>query len=74
MSENNYHLQYHINTLAVNKYLTLRLPAFDYERDFGGVLYLFLRGVRTGKSSGVFAYKPEKETIERLDEIISGNY
>src|SRR5690606_7497023 len=44
MNENNYHLQYLIYTLAVSKYLQSRVPGFDYESQFGGILYLFVRG------------------------------
>ncbi|HEY1024830.1 MAG TPA: 3'-5' exonuclease, partial [Sphingobacteriaceae bacterium] len=71
MNENNYHLQYLIYTLAVKKYLESRLPEFDYGRDFGGVIYLFLRGVRKDAETGVFANKPSWETIESLSQILS---
>jgi len=69
MSENNYHLQYLIYTLATKKYLETRLPDFDYERDFGGVLYLFVRGMRKGTDYGVFNCKPSLEQIEQLEAI-----
>ncbi len=71
MSENNYHLQYHIYTLAAKKYLTHCIADFDYDVDFGGVIYIFLRGVRVGKNSGLFLHKPSKEIIERMETIIS---
>jgi len=54
MNESNYHLQYLLYTVAINEYLTSKLPDFKFERDFGGVFYLFLRGVREGKTSGVY--------------------
>ena len=71
MSENNYHLQYLIYTLAIKKYLESRIPNFDYEQDFGGVLYLFIRGMRKGTSSGVFNCKPSLAQINNLDAILS---
>jgi exodeoxyribonuclease V beta subunit len=71
MNENNYHLQYLIYTLAAKKYLHSRLPGFDYERDFGGVLYLFIRGMRKGTSNGIFTCKPSSEQIDTLDRIFS---
>ena len=71
MSENNYHLQYLIYTLATKKYLESRMPDFDYERDFGGVLYLFIRGMRKGTASGVFNCKPSLTQINSLDAILS---
>lgn len=69
MAENNYHLQYHIYTVAVCKYLALRIPNFDYSTNFGGVIYLFVRGVRINSNSGVFYYKPEKNTIYKLIDL-----
>ena len=71
MSENNYHLQYLIYTLATKKYLESRIPDFDFERDFGGVLYLFIRGMRMGTSNGVFICKPSLTQINNLDAILS---
>ncbi len=71
MSENNYHLQYLIYSLAVHKYLQLKLANYRYEKDFGGVIYVFLRGVRPEKQDGFFCYKPTKACIQRLEEIFS---
>lgn len=71
MSENNYHLQYHLYTLAASKYLTQCLPHFDYEKDFGGVIYLFVRGVRKGTETGIFLAKPEKENIATMEQIFA---
>lgn len=68
MQRSHYILQYHLYTLALDRYLRLRLPNYDYERDFGGVYYLFLRGMSPnyGATSGVFFEKPPKERLERL--------
>lgn len=70
MTENNYHLQYCIYTNAVCKYLKMRLPDFQYERDFGGVFYLFIRGVRQGENTGIFFNKPDLSVIEKMSEIL----
>jgi exodeoxyribonuclease V beta subunit len=72
MYENNYHLQYLIYTVALTKYLALRIPGFDYDTNFGGVIYLFLRGVRKGAQSGAFYSKPDKALIEKMSELITG--
>ncbi len=72
MSENNYHLQYLLYTVAAKKYLESRLPVFNYDTDFGGVIYLFVRGVRSEGDTGVFSYKPTIEMIERLEGIFDG--
>ena len=71
MNENNYHLQYHIYTVAVCKYLRLRLPDFNYETHFGGVFYLFLRGIRKEQSTGIFFKKPDRKIIRQLSEIVA---
>ncbi|MBV7530650.1 exodeoxyribonuclease V subunit beta [Chitinophaga sp. sic0106] len=71
MNHNNYHLQYLIYTVAVKKYLESRLPAFDYERQFGGVFYLFIRGVRNYGDNGIYYTKPPLEKILQLEKIIA---
>jgi exodeoxyribonuclease V beta subunit len=73
MNENNYHLQYLIYTLAAKKYLESRLPNFNYERDFGGVLYLFIRGMRKETSNGIFSCKPSCLQIDMADTMLSQN-
>jgi exodeoxyribonuclease V beta subunit len=70
MNENNYHLQYLIYTLAAKKYLESRLPGFDYETQFGGVIYLFVRGVRQHEQTGIFTCKPAIERINLLEQSL----
>lgn len=74
MSHGHYYLQYHLYTLALHRYLGGRIPGYQYERDFGGVLYLFLRGMvpELGNSSGVFFEKPPLARIEALSRAVSG--
>ena len=71
MRRANYHLQYLIYTLAAKKYLSLRLPGFDYDRDFGGVVYLFARGVRQDSDSGIFTAKPAAALVQKLEGLFS---
>ncbi len=72
MYENNYNLQYLIYTVALTKYLQLRKPDFDYDRDFGGIIYLFLRGVRAEGQTGIYYTKPAKELIKQMKGVIGG--
>lgn len=74
MHREGYHLQYLLYTLALHRWLRLRLPGYDYQRHFGGVQYLFLRGMRpdNGPASGVFRTRPSLELIEALDALMSG--
>jgi len=64
-----YVLQYHIYTLALHLYLKIRLPGYRYEKDFGGVFYIFIRGVdpAAGPDYGVFFDCPDKELVAALE-------
>lgn len=65
-----YILQYHIYALALHRYLTLRVAGYDYENHFGGVYYIFLRGVdpERGPAYGIYRDRPAPELIQTLDE------
>lgn len=59
MINHHYVLQYHIYTVALHRYLRLRMKSYAYEKDFGGVLYLFIRGMHPDRpGSGVFFDRP----------------
>lgn len=67
MGESFYYLQYHLYTLAIDRHLASTLPDYSYDRDFGGVLYLFLRGIDwENPKSGVFYDRPSQELIGEL--------
>jgi exodeoxyribonuclease V beta subunit len=71
MNESNYHLQYLIYALAIDKFMTSRLGNdFQFEKQFGGVIYLFLRGNRAGAKSGVFTQLVKKEELLELKKIL----
>lgn len=71
-----FNLQYYIYTVALHKYLQIRLPGtYDFDRHFGGVFYFFLRGISAGKSdTGVFydSLTGSKELIVMLEKVFSG--
>jgi exodeoxyribonuclease V beta subunit len=73
MSRHSYYLQYLIYAVALHRYLRLRLPNYDYEAQFGGVLYVFLRGMDPGLGPryGVFRDRPARALIEALDEYLT---
>jgi exodeoxyribonuclease V beta subunit len=54
-----YHLQYRIYTLVALRWLALRLgPDFNPRAHFGGVYYIYLRGMGHAPGSGVFFAPP----------------
>ncbi|MFC0323895.1 exodeoxyribonuclease V subunit beta [Gallibacterium melopsittaci] len=71
ISSQRYDLQYLIYTLALHRYLKLRDPEYQYATHFGGVFYLFLRGMAVADHSqtGIFFTKPATELIEKLDQL-----
>jgi len=72
MQRSYYTLQYHIYTLALHLFLQLRIPGYQYERDFGGVFYLFIRGIdkNAGPGCGVFYDRPDKELVDALENTM----
>ncbi len=74
MAEHHYTLQYLLYVLAVHRYLHNRVPGYDYEQHFGGVFYIFLRGVDQvlGPGFGIYRDRPPREFIETLNrELIA---
>ncbi|MDR3086694.1 MAG: UvrD-helicase domain-containing protein [Azoarcus sp.] len=77
MSRSAYHLQHLLYTVALHRHLGLTLPGYDYERHFGGALYLFVRGLRpgwqiNGAPTGVYRHRASKSLIESLDTLLAG--
>ncbi len=69
MLHSHYDWQYLIYTLVLHRYLQSVVPHYDYARDFGGVFYLFLRGMNGEPQSGVFYDRPSVELITELDGV-----
>ncbi len=68
MLDEYYFLQYHLYVVALNNLLSFRLNDYSYERHFGGVFYIFIRGVSSEKDNyGIFFDLPEKSLIEELN-------
>jgi exodeoxyribonuclease V beta subunit len=67
-------LQYHLYSLALHRYLERHIPQYDYRLHFGGVFYLFIRGIdpRSGAEYGLFRDRPEESLILALDRYMRG--
>jgi exodeoxyribonuclease V beta subunit len=72
MAENLYPLQYLLYTVALDRYLSLRVPGYSYATHFGGVIYVFLRGVNAsnGEQTGIFRDIPQEKLIRELSAIL----
>ncbi|WP_368746952.1 exodeoxyribonuclease V subunit beta [Enterobacter cancerogenus] len=72
MQMHRYDLQYQLYTLALHRYLRHRMADYRYEDHFGGVIYLFLRGVDPANpSSGIFSTRPDAMLIEKMDTLFA---
>ncbi|WP_345828803.1 exodeoxyribonuclease V subunit beta [Erwinia sp. HDF1-3R] len=73
MQSHRYDLQYQLYTLALHRYLRHRLADYDFEQHFGGVIYLFLRGVDgTASDNGLYRTRPSAEFVNALDALFAG--
>ncbi|NRA72592.1 MAG: exodeoxyribonuclease V subunit beta [Gammaproteobacteria bacterium] len=84
MVDHRYDFQYQIYSLALHRLLKTRLPDYDFEQHFGGVYYLFLRGMTAvvaaddeldlspeNANYGVFYNRPSQVFIEQLDTLFA---
>ena len=72
MEREHYVLQYLIYTVALHRYLKHRIPDYHYEKHFGGVYYLFLRGMNPalGHRCGVYYDRPSQALIGPLERLL----
>ncbi|MDD5271178.1 MAG: exodeoxyribonuclease V subunit beta [Methylovulum sp.] len=74
MHEHNYGLQYWLYTVVLHRYLQTRLPDYDYDKHFGGVRYLFVRGMQPdGAMAGVYEDRPDRLRVEALASVFVGD-
>ncbi len=71
MAVHHYRFQYYFYLLALHRYLGQRLESYRFERHFGGVFYLYVRGLNgRDASTGVFSHRPRREELEELERIV----
>jgi exodeoxyribonuclease V beta subunit len=75
MIEHGYILQYHIYAVALHRYLIRRLPGYSPKVNFGGAIYIFLRGVDDSPEvdNGFFFDRISPELISRIDNLIAND-
>ncbi len=75
MAHSEYDLQALIYTVALHRWLRFRLgDGYDYARDFGGVRYLFCRGLDAARADapGVQAWRFAPDLVDALDALFAG--
>lgn len=73
MQSHNYGLQYWIYTLILHRHLQNLKEDYRYQDHFGGVMYLFVRGMSPDiPGSGVYSSLPDYEKLLELDLAIGG--
>lgn len=71
MSRHHYFLQYHLYSVALHRHLAVRRSGYDPEQHFGGVLYLFLRGMAPSHGrAGVYFDRPRPALLEDLSRAV----
>ena len=71
MSEAGYWLQAVLYQVALHRYLRLRLVDYQPAQHLGGVVYLYLRGMRAGDAqTGILHWPVNMQLINQLDEIL----
>ena len=71
MQNSFYSLQSWLYTLALDRYLAQRLTGYRYERDFGGIFYIFVRGLDPAHPDrGVHYSRPNAAFVRRLGSTL----
>ena len=79
MGHSDYPLQALLYAATLHRYLRWRVPDYDPDRQLGGVLYLYLRGmagaqtpVVAGNPTGVFSWRPPTQLVLELSDLLDG--
>lgn len=79
MGHSDYPLQALLYAVVLHRFLRWRQPGYDPERHFGGVVYLYLRGMCgpqtprvDGAPTGVFTWQPPVALVTALSDLLDG--
>jgi len=67
-----YTLQYYMYVISLHQYLKNRYASYRYDKNFGGIFYVFLRGIdiHSGPAYGIFADCPEQALLDRFGHAL----
>lgn len=66
-----YDLQYLLYSLALHKFLQAKLSNYQIADHFGGVFYLYLRGMNRDNAAGVYFRSIEESVLQELEQLLS---
>ena len=69
MYKHYYLLQAHIYSLAAHLFLKQNMIDYDYDKCFGGFIYVYTRGV-DAEGNGIYCHKPARGLIENMERMI----
>lgn len=73
MEKHRYPLQYMIYLAAFDKYISSVDESYSYSENFGGVRYVFLRGIDANdEKSGIFCDSPEEPLLRKFQQLFEG--
>ena len=74
MKKHNYYLQYMLYLAAFDRYMKSVDKNYSYEKNFGGIRYIFLRGVQAGScETGIFPDRPEESELRKIQKLFEGD-
>ncbi len=73
MASHNYGLQKWLYSVVLHRHLRNVVPDYDHQRHFGGVFYLFVRGMQDS-SAGIYFHKPDLPTLENICALFAETY
>lgn len=72
MSRAHYLLQALLYTVAAQRWLRQTTADWQYDRDFAGTVYLFLRGLQADTAHGVWCARPPRDLVDALETTLCG--
>ncbi|MCU0756547.1 MAG: UvrD-helicase domain-containing protein [Xanthomonadales bacterium] len=70
VADSGYELQMLLYAVALDRWLAQRLPGYQRESDFGGVRWLYLRGLRASDTRGIHAPTLPDALLDAAGELI----
>lgn len=72
VAEHRYDVQALLYAVALHRYLQLTVRDYDPDQHFGGIAWLFVRGMDGTPGQGVWVRKPHGATLRRWDALLGG--